>query len=120
MSLKKTNAWKQFSQYVRQLEKGICFTCHKKKPWKEMDAGHFRHRSLFTFFLEIGVHCQCTYCNRFLHGNLGIYAVELDKKYGQGTAEKLIKESNKYRGAYTKKELKRIAEVYREKLKSLQ
>ena len=81
-----------------------------------MDAGHFRHRSLNTFFLEINVHCQCIYCNRFLHGNLGVYAVELDKKYGAGTAERLIKESRIYHSPYSKKELKEIAEIYKSRM----
>lgn len=120
MSIKDTQAWKWFSIYIRQRDRGKCFTCQRVFPWKKVDAGHFRHRSLTTFFSERNVHAQCTGCNRFNHGNLGVYAVRLDEVYGSGTAKALILESNKSRQSYSKKEIKAIAEKYRSMVRGLQ
>src|SRR3990167_2510623 len=85
----KKAAWKPFSLFIRIRDKGICFTCGVQKPIKEMTAGHFRHSASKTYFNEKNNNCQCTRCNYFLSGNLGIYAQKLDEKYGSGTADKL-------------------------------
>ena len=73
-------AWEWFSRYIRLKtadSSGMvkCFTCGRVKHWKEMDAGHYKsqgHHKKLKFF-EPNVRCQCTRCNRFLHGNLGEY-----------------------------------------------
>ena len=31
---------------------------------------------------DINVNCQCVRCNKWLHGNLGIYAINLIEKHG--------------------------------------
>jgi hypothetical protein len=66
-----------------------CITCGILKPYKEIELGHFVHGKLD--FKRENTNPQCTRCNRFLHGNLGKYAIWLDKRYGIGTAESLIK-----------------------------
>lgn len=123
MTLKKSPLWKLFSQYIRQRnaknEIATCFTCGKRAHWKEMDAGHFRHRALTTFFDETNVQVQCTKCNRFLHGNLGVFAIRLDEVYGQRTAKNLIKVSQKTRGALSKKEIKELTESYKKKIANI-
>lgn len=67
-----------------------------------------------TYIADGLAHHNCGYCNRWMHGNLGIYAVNIDKKYGEGTAELLIKESLKPH-KFTEEELKQIIKVYGEK-----
>uniref|UniRef100_A0A6M3Y7A7 Putative lambda recombination protein n=1 Tax=viral metagenome TaxID=1070528 RepID=A0A6M3Y7A7_9ZZZZ len=83
----KAKAWKVFSIYIRERDGHKCFTCGGQGT----QAGHFVHSSQETYFDEQNVHAQCSACNLWKHGNLGVYAVKLDAKYGTGTAESLIK-----------------------------
>lgn len=88
----KRKLWKEFSRYIRQRDKGVCFTCGKQDEWKNTDAGHFIEKSIGganLYFDEQNVHCQCTKCNRYLSGNLGQYAMRLQWKYGHGILERL-------------------------------
>jgi hypothetical protein len=83
----KKRFWKVFSEYIRKRDNGICFTCGTKKDWKEQDAGHYIpagvcQLSPALYFSEKNVNCQCTSCNRFKHGNLYVYALQLVRKYG--------------------------------------
>ena len=76
----KKKAWVKFSEWVRRKADGVCFTCRVKNRWQDCDAGHFRHDRLD--FDTRNVHCQCQKCNRFLHGNLGNYALALAEEIG--------------------------------------
>lgn len=69
-----------FSKYIRQRDKGICFTCGSKKG---VQAGHFikRNHKRLRFNLT-NVHAQCVKCNHFLHGNDQEYIQQLIKYYG--------------------------------------
>ena len=110
---------KLFSIFIRKKDKGKCFTCSTQKPWKEMDAGHYKLRQhIGTRWIEKNVHCQCTACNRFKHGNLSIYAVRLEKKYGFGILQELedLKNSNK---RYKTLELEKLIEYYKNKIEVL-
>lgn len=95
----KDKAWKYFSEYVRRSNADSdgmvkCFTCDTIKHWKEMDAGHFCSRKHNNTFIHIvNVQPQCTYCNRYLNGNLGQFAINLDSKFGKGAAQQVINES---------------------------
>ena len=115
MTLKKTPAWKAFSKYIRQRDKGKCFTCPKRDDPRAMDAGPFFHNCAIMFFDARFVRCQCTGCNRFKHGNLGIYAINLIGEMGMEEfkkAERLSKEYKNWHSASAKKELKVIKEKY--------
>lgn len=84
--------WKHFSIFIRQRDKGVCFTCGKRDDWKNTDAGHYIDKSIGgsnLYFDEQNVHAQCTKCNRYLSGNLGQYAMKLQWKYGPGILERL-------------------------------
>lgn len=84
-----------FSIYIRQRDKGVCFTCGVIKPWKEQQAGHYVsrvHNSLR--FDERNVHCQCVGCNIFKHGALDVYALNLQSRYGND----ILKELNQKKG----------------------
>jgi hypothetical protein len=107
----KAKAWKLFSSYIRQRDKGICFTCGVQKHWKEMHAGHFKHGRLD--FDPMNVNCQCAYCNTYNHGNLGEYGVRLVKKYGLRRVQDLILRANTHIG-YTIEELEALIEKYKE------
>ena len=115
LSTLKRKAWKIFSEYIRLRDKGVCFTCGVQKDPKEMDAGHFKHNRLD--FDEMNIHCQCTRCNRFLHGNLGEYAIRLMEKYGKSELDSLVFRSNQIK-KYTYQDLEEIIQTYKEKIRS--
>ncbi len=83
-----------FSQYIRQKnavnEIATCFTCGKKDHWKKLQNGHFQSRKHYaTRWDEINCQVQCPSCNVFKNGEQYIFGKKLDKKFGQGTAERL-------------------------------
>ena len=87
---------KWFSLYVRlrdATEEGLvqCFTCGCVKHYKKgMQNGHFQSRSfLSTRFDEENCQPQCVGCNMFKQGEQYKFALGLDSKYGEGTAEEL-------------------------------
>jgi len=87
-SLKKI-LWKYTSRYIVSRDRNICFTCGH---WGNM-AGHFVHTgNSFNLFLdtdERNLNCQCARCNLYLNGNLVVYAINLQKKYGYEVVEEL-------------------------------
>lgn len=95
LSQLKKDADKWFSIYIRQRDSdknglATCITCGTKKPWKEMQAGHFVSRRVNSLrFDEENVNCQDYMCNVMRYGEQYKYAQELDLKYGAGTAERL-------------------------------
>ena len=55
-----------------------------------MQNGHFQSRNfLSTRFDEINCQPQCVGCNMFKQGEQYKFALALDAKYGEGTAEEL-------------------------------
>lgn len=103
-------AEKYFHKYICLRDKYTCFTCGKVGN----QAGHFRHSKLD--FDEINLNCQCAFCNCYAHGNLGIYAVKLIKKYGQEVVDDLIARSYKPK-KYTRDELDEYLRIYKLKVK---
>ena len=73
----KDQAWKIFSQYIRLRDKR-CFTCPNGRA---ENAGHFFHNCLD--FDEENIHGQCVRCNKWLSGNLAVYAVNLLRLLGK-------------------------------------
>lgn len=72
-----------FSIFIRQRDKGVCYTCGLKKEWKQMQNGHFVPRQyLATRYSEINCHCQCYACNMLYNGQPSAYAERLKKDYG--------------------------------------
>jgi len=88
--------WRIVSEYVRRRDANyaglcLCITCGVAKHWKEMHAGHFitrDHKS--TKFLETNVHSQCPWCNKFKSGRQYEHGLEIDKRYGEGTANEIL------------------------------
>ena len=69
-------AWATFSLWIRNRDKK-CVTCGERET---LQAGHFWHGKLD--FDEVNINAQCTRCNKWLHGNLGVYSHYLLNKYG--------------------------------------
>ncbi len=87
---------KWFSLYIRLRDAndfGLvqCFTCGVVKPYnKGMQCGHFQSRShLSTRFDEVNCQPQCVGCNMFKQGEQYKFALNIDAKYGEGTAQEL-------------------------------
>ena len=91
---------KVFSQYIRLKDadhRGMveCYTCGAVKNWREVDAGHFQSRGKYmTRWDEQNVKPQCKRCNGFRSGEQYLFGLNLDKEYGEGTAQDLVYMSN--------------------------
>jgi hypothetical protein len=97
---------KYFSIYVRyrdgKFQNGQwiteCITCGVWKPIAQMQAGHFMSRGKYpTRWEEENVNSQCVSCNMFKSGEQYKYGLALEKKYGEGTAERLAQMSHEVR-----------------------
>jgi hypothetical protein len=85
---------KVFSLYIRNRYskngKAECFTCGKIDDVSRLHAGHFMSRKHYaTRWDDVNVQVQCPKCNLFGQGEQYIFGLNLDIKYGKGTAEQL-------------------------------
>lgn len=86
---------KWFSLYIRlrdATDEGMvqCFTSGRVYHYKNIHAGHFMsRRCLSTRFCEINVQAQSAADNLFGQGEQYKFGLNLDAKYGEGTAEEL-------------------------------
>jgi hypothetical protein len=110
---------KEFSIFIRQRDSdengwGRCITCGAIKNWKESDNGHFISRAVYaTRWNEQNCALQCKRCNGFRGGEQHIFSKEIDRKYGEGTADKLqMKRSFSYK--LDRFELQVLIEKYKE------
>jgi hypothetical protein len=91
----KAKCWSLFSRYIRikHADKdGICtcITCGVKKPWKELQAGHFiDSRNNSVLFDERLVFPQCVGCNMFKKGNKVKYTLFMLKKHTKKQVEEM-------------------------------
>lgn len=91
---------KVFSEYIRRKDadgRGFvkCFTCMNKKHWKEMQCGHFISRRHYNTRWDV-MNCkpQDAACNIFNQGNAPMFALGLQKLYGEGIIEELVFKKN--------------------------
>lgn len=105
-----------FSKFIRERDKGVCFTCGIKKNPKEMQNGHFFSRSyLGTRFDEKNCNTQCVGCNVFKHGNMAIYSIKLIDKYGKKILKELQVKSHQ-QIKFTRIDYETLIEKYKSKL----
>ena len=85
-----------FSIYIRLRsanEYGYCqcWTCGVVRHYKDgMQNGHFQSRKhMATRFNEENCQVQCVKCNIYSSGEQFKFGLNLDAKYGEGTAEEL-------------------------------
>ena len=115
---------KYFSIYVRLKEadaSGVnsCFTCGKKYPWKELQAGHYIPRThLLTRFDLRNCRPQCKACNEFLAGNLAVYTRKLEAEC-KGITDELLELSRQIFKP-SQSELKGLLIEYKERAKLVQ
>lgn len=83
ISVLKKKADKVFSEFIRQRDKGVCFTCGCVKDWKQQQNGHYVSRGCLPLrYREDNCHCQCVACNVFKNGNYTVYSLKMIEKYG--------------------------------------
>lgn len=107
--------WKNYvSPYIRQRDKGICFTCGVRRDWKESHAGHFIPKGSYsdTEFDPINIHNQCPKCNTFLGGNLTEYTIRMIDQYGREKVDDLRRRGRIVK-KWKKEELKELIEEYK-------
>ena len=82
-----------------------------------MDAGHFAggHKNHNYFDLR-NIHPQCTFCNRYMHGNLIPYYQFMEKNYGKQVIDELVYYKEKI---FTIQELEEMINEYKKKLSEL-
>jgi|TARA_R110002074_G_scaffold6621_1_gene29774 hypothetical protein len=86
---------KWFSLYIRlrdATDQGMvqCFTSGRVYHYKSIHAGHFiSRRCLSTRWCEINVQPQSAADNLFGQGKQWQFGLNLDAKYGEGTAEEM-------------------------------
>ena len=102
----RNQAWILMSEFVRRRDRGQCFTCYDRRDWKQQNAGHFVHKDCLDFDRR-NVNCQCVRCNKWLSGNLAIYADRLLKKYGPGIVDELVQLGNQVK-RFTREELEDV------------
>ncbi len=112
-----------FSKFIRLRDsvEGIatCVTCGVKKPWKEVDAGHFQTRAKYaTRWHEKNVHAQCKGCNMVNGGQQYVHGKRIDEMYGEGTADELVILSHQIM-KFSTKELQEISAQYKAKVEQL-
>lgn len=94
-----------------------CYTCGKRKHWKEVDAGHFQSRAKFsTRWDEQNVKAQCKHCNMTNGGQQYQFGMMLDQEYGEGMAEKILIRSNQM-SKLSLPELRIMIDAYKAKAK---
>jgi hypothetical protein len=85
-----------FSEFIRLRDSdknGICkcITSGEYFHWQSCDAGHFITRdNMATRWDETNVNAQGRGDNRFKSGKQYEHGLAIDKKHGQGTADKLL------------------------------
>lgn len=111
-----------FSEYIRRsalTPQGYirCFTCGAFITFRQCDCGHYVGREcMSTRFYERNVAPQCHSCNRYAEGRKDIFAINLQKKYGQGILEELNRKKNEIK-QWTAGELEEKIEYYKQKVR---
>ena len=95
-----------FHKYICKRDNYVCYTCKKQGN----EAGHYWHNKLD--FDERNLRCQCPRCNRFLHGNLGQYAINLIDDFGREWFDKLDADAHQERSKKSRDELEALIQKY--------
>jgi len=115
---------KIFSQYIRlhwSTDEGQvrCITCGKRGHYKEFHCGHFMSRgNNATRYDERNCNIQCIYCNIYKNGEQWKFGIEIDRLYGKGTADELVKLSNTIK-KWKPYELEELIDIYKKRVKIL-
>jgi len=113
--------WWFFSRFIRERDVkkyGTCISCNRPITVDTSDCGHFIPAASCgrdLLFDEINNNAECSHCNAWDELHLIGYAKGLDKRYGQGTAERLLQRYYDYKYGPTVKDWKKAD--YEEKIR---
>lgn len=115
-------AWELRSEYVRRKDADSrgnvrCFICGAKFHYKKVNAGHYIHRNALDFD-RINIQISCIRCNRWLHGNLGLFACRLIEVFGL-RAYRALEAKRNIKHYFSRRELDKIIKYYKNKLEQL-
>ena len=98
-----------FSILIRERDKDLpCITCGASG--RQMDAGHFRRRECMSTRWDYkNCNSQCSKCNRFESRGYE-YGINLDKRWGKGTAKELFHLSMKMKN-WTAEEINQLTDA---------
>lgn len=112
-----SEAKKQFQKWIRKRDENKpCVSCGKLYA-EQWDGSHYYKAEVFkgVIFDEDNVHKSCSYCNKWLDGNLNPYRIELFKRIGIDRVNNLDNKANTTRQKkWSRDELIEIREKYRE------
>lgn len=124
----KKKAWDSFSRYIRTRdcvrftgdpEHGICVTCKRPYPFKQLQAGHFiAGRTNSVLFDEDAVYSQCYGCNVGRGGAAVEYFVWMEEEVGREKIDELRAKRHQT-VKYTLFDYERIRDTYDEKYQDL-
>ena len=97
-----------FHKWIVKRDKGKCFTCGQ--PGNQ--AGHYQHGKLD--FDEDNLHCQCPRCNKWLHGNLGVYTLNLIELHSKEWVDELVQRSHTQSNKFSRDQLEELIKKYSE------
>ncbi len=112
-----------FSKFIRLRDSDKhgyckCVTCGKKAFWTRegMQCGHFQTRAKYSTRWHVqNAHAQCAGCNMVNGGQQYKHGLEIDKRYGEGSAERILMESNVTQ-KFTTFELEEMYESFKEEV----
>jgi len=107
-------AWDLQSRFKRQAaadEFGyvFCYTCGVRKPWKEMQWGHYLHGDCMDF-VDDNNRVQCPQCNKWKHGNGAVFGIKLQAEIGPERFQLLPMSKQAHK--FTREELQEIIDRY--------
>jgi hypothetical protein len=106
-----------FNKWIRERDKDKpCVSC-KKPLGAKYDAGHYfsagGHKAVT--FDEDNVHAQCVTCNKYKHGNLLQYQIEIQQRIGIDRFTALQEKAYQVK-KWTREELNEIIKLYKSKI----
>ena len=91
-------------QVARDIGQVVCVTCGDvywwRDPYKRINTGHFLGRCNSICFEETNVAPQCVKCNKYRHGERGVFEVWVRHVHGAAEVERLQRLNNQTRKFY--------------------
>jgi 5-methylcytosine-specific restriction endonuclease McrA len=98
-----------------------CVTCGERIPFKDSTAGHFFPAGTYPAvrFAEWNINGQCIHCNKYQHGALIQYTIEMIRRYGIKGLDGYYQVATCRKQDLTCAELQDYIHTYQEKLASI-
>ncbi len=102
-------------------EWGDCYTCGKRLPYADLEAGHWKAASKNgTRFKEDNLRIQCSVCNDYRKGNgmRNVYEANLRKEIGNERVDRIVIQSH-IPTKFTFEDLEIIRNYYKKRMEEL-